>query len=89
MRKSLPGVGIARAFHFVTAGKFRLQIRLEPRDGHADAFEQVGDEALGLANEREGEVFAVNFLVRVFARDALCVLQSFLRFLGHLVRLHD
>ena len=83
------GVGIARALDFVAAREFRLQIRFEPRDRHADAFEQIGNETFGLADQRERQVFAVNFLMRMFARDALRFLQRLLRFLGQFLRLHD
>ena len=55
---------------------------------HADAFEQIGNEAFGLADEREREMLAVNFLMRIFAREALRLLQGFLRFLGQFLRLH-
>ena len=66
-----PGVGIATALHLVAAGDFGLQIRFEPGRGHTDAFQQVGDETLSLVNEGEGEMFAVNFLVRMLAGEAL------------------
>ena len=55
---------------------------------HADAFQQIGNEAFGLADEREREMFAVNLLMRIFAGEALRLLQRLLRFLGELFRLH-
>ena len=81
-----PGVGIAAALDLVPAREFRFQIRLEPGDRHADALQQIGHEALGLAEQREQQMLAVNFLMRIFAREALRLLQRLLRFLGELVR---
>ena len=82
------GVGIAAALNFVAARQFGRQIRLEPRGRDADAFQQIGDEAVGLADEGERQMFAVHFLMRMVAREALRRLQSFLRFLGEFFRLH-
>ena len=83
------GVGIAGALDLVPAREFGLQIRLQPGDRHADAFQQVGDQAFGLADERQREMFAVNFLMRQFAREALRLRQRLLRFLGQFLRLHN
>ena len=38
--------------------------------------------------QREREMFAVNFLVRIFAGEPLRLLQGLLRFEGELFRLH-
>ncbi len=72
------GVRIAAALDLVTAGEFGFQIRFQLGGRHADAFQQVGNEAFGLADEGEREVFAVDFLMRMFAREALRLLQRFL-----------
>ena len=37
------GVGVARALDLVSAREFGFQVRLEPGDRHADAFQQVGN----------------------------------------------
>ena len=47
-----------------------------------------GHEAFGLAEQRKHQMLAVHFLMRMFAREALRVLQRLLRFLGQLVELH-
>ena len=82
------GVSVARALDLVTAGEFGLQIRFQSGDRHADAFEQIGNEAFGLADEREREMFAVDFLMRQFAGEPLRLLQGLLRFEGEFLRLH-
>ncbi len=83
------GVGVARALDLVPAGEFGLQIRFQPGDRHTDAFQQIGNEAVALADEREREMFAVDFLMRIIAGEALRLRQRLLRFLGQLFRLHD
>ncbi len=73
-----PGIGVAGALDLVAAGELGFEVGFEAGDGHADAFEQVGDEAFGLADEGEREMFAVDFLVGIFAGDALGLLQRLL-----------
>ena len=84
-----PGVGIVAALNFVAAREFLFQIRLELGGRHADARQQFRHEAFVLVDEREQQMLAIHLLMRMFAGDALRVLQRLLRFLGQLVELHD
>ena len=45
---------------------------------HADFFQQIGNEAVRLADHRQQQMFAVHFLVRIALSDALRFLQRFL-----------
>ena len=61
----------ARSLDFVAAGQFAVEIRFEFGNGHADFFQQIGDETFRLANQRQQQMFAINFLMRKFPGDAL------------------
>ena len=81
-----PGVRIVAALNLVAAREFLFQIRLEFGGRHADARQQFRHEAFVLADQREQQMLAVHFLMRMFARDALRLLQRLLRFHGSACR---
>lgn len=84
-----PGIRIVAALNLVPPREFLFQIRLKFGGRHADASQQFRHEAFGLAEQGEQQMLAVHFLMRVFTRDALRVLQCLLRFLGQPVELHE
>ena len=74
--------------NFIAPGEFLFQIALQAVGRHANFLEQFGHQAFGLADECQQQMFAIQFLVRMFPGQPLRVLQRFRRFLRQLVELH-
>ena len=79
----------AAAFDFVPTGEFGFQIRLEPGRRGADARQQVGDEPVGLFDQGQSEMFAVDFLMRPFPRQFFRRREGFLGFERQFFEIHD
>ena len=88
-RQILAGVRFGSALNLITAGEFLFQIGLQAVGWHADFLEQFGHQALGLADECEQQMFAIQFLVRMFPGQTLRLLQRLRRFLRQFVQLHN
>ena len=71
-------IGGTRALDFVAAGQLALDIRFQFGRGHPDFLQQVRDKAVGLADERQQQMFPIYFLVRKPLSDTLRLLQRFL-----------
>ena len=75
-RQILARIRFGSALNLVTAGEFLFQIGLQAVGRHADFLEQFGHQAFGLADKREQQMFAIQFLVRMFPGQTLRVLQG-------------
>ena len=84
--KQICGTG---ALDFMATGQLAFEVGFELGGGHADFFEQVRNEAVGLANQRQEEVFAVHFLMGVTMGDSLSFLQRLLGFNGKTFQIHS
>src|SRR5258708_38864153 len=68
--------------------QFAFEVRSQRGRGNAGFFEQTGDKTVRLANQRQQQVFPINFLVEISLSDALRFLQCFLRFDCKPIHLH-
>ena len=73
---------------FVPALELPLQVRTQLSQGHPDLLQQIGDQAFRLADHGQQQMLSINLLMRIILRDALRLLQRFLRFNGQAVQLH-
>src|SRR5215469_5804664 len=78
----------ARALHLMPPRQFTFQVgpQLVPR--HADSRQQIRNETVSLPNQRQHQMFAVNFLMRITVGDPLRLLQCFLRLDRQFLHLH-
>ena len=71
-------VGGAGALHLGAPGQLGLEIGLQLGQVHPDSLEQGGDDAVLLPCQGQGEVLAIDLLLRVLMRQFLRRLQRFL-----------
>ena len=79
----------ARAGDLGPARQLALDLGLERLGGRLHAGEQAGHEPLGLLQEGEEKVLAVDLLVAIAKRFGLGALERLLGFLGQLVDIHS
>ena len=71
-------VGGAGALHLGASGQFGIEVDLKLGQVHASALEQPRDDAVLLSRQGQGEVLAIDLLLRVLMRQFLRRLQRFL-----------
>src|SRR5713101_544167 len=69
--------------------QFALQVRSQLCRRHADLLQEVGNQAVGLADQSQQQMLAIDFLMREALSDALRLLHRFLRFESKLIELHS
>ena len=71
-------VGGAGALHLGAPGQLGLELGLQLGQVHPDSLEQGGDDTVLLPCQGQGEVLAIDLLLRVLMRQFLRRLQRFL-----------